>query len=77
MGTDKSAKNTTNAPKLISAQIVCLSPKVWNFDEKRLHWESVVRGLTHVRVTRVGKRYCTSFLKMLDQIIANIQHFCR
>ena len=27
----------------LSAQIVCLSPKVWNFDEKRLHWASIVR----------------------------------
>jgi hypothetical protein len=28
----------------LSAQIVCPSPKVWNFDEKRLHGASVVRG---------------------------------
>ena len=34
---DKSAKNTPN----LSAQIVCPSPKVWDFDEKRLHWASV------------------------------------
>ena len=34
MGSDKSAQNT---------QIVCLSPKVLDFDEKRLHWASVVR----------------------------------
>ena len=27
----------------LSAQIVCQSPKVWDLDEKRLHWESVVR----------------------------------
>jgi hypothetical protein len=27
----------------LSAQIVCPSPKVWDFDEKRLHWASVVR----------------------------------
>ena len=32
IGTDKLAKNTQNA------QIVCQSPKVWNFDEKRRHW---------------------------------------
>ena len=25
-------------------QIVCPSPKVWDFNEKRLHWASVVRG---------------------------------
>ena len=34
MGADKSAEN---APKLL-----CPSPKVWDFNEKRLHWESVV-----------------------------------
>ena len=32
-------------PPNLSAQIVYPSPKVWDFDEKRLHWASVVRGL--------------------------------
>ena len=31
-------------PQNLSAQIVCPSPKVWDFDEKRLHWASVVRA---------------------------------
>jgi hypothetical protein len=31
-------------PQNLSAQIVCPSPKVWDFDEKTLHWASVVRG---------------------------------
>ena len=31
-------------PKNLSSQIVCPSPKVWDFDEKRLHWTSVVRA---------------------------------
>ena len=41
----------TNRPKIpqmpqnLSAQIVCPSPKVWNFDGKRLHWASVVRDM--------------------------------
>ena len=30
-------------PQNLFAQIVCPSPKVWDFDEKRLHWASVVR----------------------------------
>ena len=30
-------------PQNLSAQFVCPSPKVWDFDEKRLHWASVVR----------------------------------
>ena len=38
MGADKSAKNTQK----LSTQIICPSPKVWDFDEKRLHWASVV-----------------------------------
>ena len=28
-------------PQNLSAQIVCPSPKVWDFDEKRLHWMGV------------------------------------
>ena len=43
MGADKSAENT-QMPQNLSAQIVCPSPTVWDFDEKRLHWVSVVRG---------------------------------
>ena len=31
-------------PQNLSAQIVCPSPKVSDFDEKRLPWASVVRG---------------------------------
>ena len=30
-------------PQNLSAQFVCPSPKVWDFNEKRLHWASVVR----------------------------------
>ena len=43
MGVDKLFKNTPNAPKFIC-------PKVWDFDEKRLHWASVVRAIKHVRM---------------------------
>ena len=31
-------------PQNLSTPIVCPSPEVWDFDEKRLHWASVVRG---------------------------------
>ena len=31
-------------PQNLFAQIVCPSPKVWDFDEKKLHWASVVLG---------------------------------
>ena len=37
---DKLAENTPKCPK-----IVCLSQKVWYFNEKRLHFASVVRNL--------------------------------
>jgi hypothetical protein len=30
-------------PQNLSAQFVCSNSKVWDFDEKRLHWASVVR----------------------------------
>ena len=38
MGADK-----CQMPENLSAQIVCPSPKVWDFDEKRLHLASIVR----------------------------------
>ena len=31
-------------PPNLSAQIVCPTPKVWDFDEKSLHWLPVVRN---------------------------------
>ena len=37
-------------PQNLSAQFVCPSPKVWNFDEKILHWASVVRAIERWRV---------------------------
>ena len=35
--------NTPNAPEYISTQFVCPSPKVLDFNEKRLRWASAVR----------------------------------
>ena len=46
-----------NQPKVpqmlqnLSAQIVCSSPKAWDFDEKSLYWASVIRGFG-CRITR-------------------------
>jgi hypothetical protein len=34
-------------PHKLFAQIDCLSPKVWDFDEKRLHRASVFREKLH------------------------------
>ena len=52
MGADKLAENTPNAQNL-SAQIVFPSPKVQDFNEKRLHWASVVRG-QRTHCTKMG-----------------------
>ena len=40
-------------PQNLSAQIVCPSPKVWDFYEKRLHWASVVRGIDVLANTKI------------------------
>ena len=42
MGADSSAENTPNDPEFI-----CPSPKVLDFNEKRLHWACGVRVLNH------------------------------
>ena len=42
---DKLFENNLDAGPNLSAQIICSSPKDWDFDEKRLHWASVVRAL--------------------------------
>jgi hypothetical protein len=38
LNADKSAEDAPNA--------LCPSPKFWDFDEKRIHWASVVRVST-------------------------------
>ena len=50
-------KNRPKIPQMpakLSAQIVGPSPKVWDFDEKRLHWVPLVRKTTHLNIT-LGK----------------------
>ena len=53
-------------PQNLSAQIVCRSPKVWDFKEKRLHLASVVRG---------GNNYASKIqlgqLKNIDCILSD------
>ena len=55
MGADKSVEITPNAPKFI-----CPSPQVWDFDEKRLHWSSVVRVKNQASTTLLHL-LCTRF----------------
>ena len=45
---DSSAQNTPNAPEFI-----CPSPKVLDFNEKRLHWASIVRVHVHTQMHQV------------------------
>ena len=40
-------------PKNLSAQFVCPIPKVLDFNEKRLHWASVVRVLAYYAKERL------------------------
>ena len=46
MGADKLVENTPNTLKF-----VCPSPKVRDFDEKRLHWASAVRETAYVSLS--------------------------
>ena len=39
----------------LSAQFVCPTPKVLDLNEKRLHWESVVRELTEKGVAEMSE----------------------
>ena len=50
-------------PQNVSAQFVCPSPKVLDFNEKRLRWASIVRGISvhstavvqqHLMMTKTG-----------------------
>ena len=45
MGVDTSVK-IPQMPQNLSAQFVCSSPKILDFNEKRLDWASVVRELS-------------------------------
>jgi hypothetical protein len=57
MGVESLAENTPNAPKFI-----CPSPKVLDFNEKGLHWGSVV--LDHVHAQKIAA------VELKDQLIA-------
>ena len=51
MDTDSLAENTTNAPESI-----CPIPKVLDFNDKRLHWTSVIRASGHFLERSVGPK---------------------
>ena len=66
IGADKLAQNTPNAPKLI-----CPSPKVWDFDEKRLHWASVVRGVYDAGTT-LGFLFKGAIINRLSDYLSDL-----
>ena len=49
-------RNWQKIPQNLSAQIVCPSPKVWDFDEKRFHWVFVVRGWYIYGIIKLSER---------------------
>ena len=54
MGAAKLARNKPQIPQNLHAQFVCPSTKVLDFNEKMLHWASVVRGKVTMK-TQNGK----------------------
>ena len=58
MGVDIPAENTQNAPK------------VWDFDEKRFHWASIVRDLQFIAVT-IESAFTITFLVVSRTFMTN------
>ena len=67
MSAESLAENIPNAP-----QFICSSPKVLDFNEKRIHWTSVVHGLDH----REYQKVCFGFLNYRLVVIVMINMLC-
>ena len=52
-------------PQNLSAQFVCQSPNVWDLDEIRLYWASVVRAGNLRRTTCTSQYYFKKNLNAL------------
>ena len=52
MGADINRPKIPQMPKNLSAQIVCPSPKVLDFDEKRIHWSVITTNIFAVKETK-------------------------
>ena len=63
MDADSLAENTPNAPELF-CPFVCPNPKVLDFNEKRLHWGSAVRGCKDLAVIIIAR--CTFTVVILN-----------
>ena len=58
MGADSAAENIPNSIATeLSAQFFCPSSKVLDFNEKRLHWSSLVRVLRSTKHNCILKYY--------------------
>ena len=55
-------------PQFLSAQFVCPSPKVLDFNEKRLHWASVVRVRKHILYIYIAEMIITNWKMVKNQI---------
>ena len=60
--------NRPKMPQNLSAQIICLSPTVWDFDEKRLHWASEVIEPDHLELFFHGKLYSSTHKKTVPYL---------
>ena len=60
----------------VSVQIVCPSPKVWYFDEKRLHWTSVVRGTEKVQGIQQNLSLSSLQATLMDSLVLLIIESC-
>ena len=71
--------NRPKIPQNLSAQIVCPSPKFWDFDEKRLHWTSVVRASTivsrHLESHFYFSYFCVGCMLLLRYVCARSSPF--
>ena len=69
MGADSLAQNPPNPPELI-----CPSPNVLGFNEKRLHWASVVRALhdLHPTLLKFGYQSGDDRLNLSAKNVANM-----
>ena len=59
---------TPQMPQNLSDQFVCSSPKVLDFNEKRLHWASVVRGPWHCLISLLETFGNTLVLPVLPMV---------
>ena len=67
LGDNSLAKNTPQMPQNLSAQFDCPSPKVLDFNEKRLYWASVVRA-SITKTKPIKTRFCHIHLENLPEI---------